>query len=158
MFVLRSPERRLYLSMLIRRDRANSYSVTSGSICPQFIHYRRFRAPISNFLGRLEILNDQARVVTAEMSSRHARFDHSTTLESAARLSNFILEELIIQATSSLFFSTRDSILETRVETRNLKFSSLEDQDSRDCQLTFERYCTPVQRKILGDLGPLTTE
>ncbi len=58
----------------------------------------------------------------------------------------------IIQATSSLFFWTQDSILKPRnfqLETRNSKFLSfkdrvwrLEDGGSRDCQLTFERYCT----------------
>ena len=56
----------------------------------------------------------------------------------------FISRE-ISQATSSLTFSTRNSILETRdsilsrIENR---VSRLEDRGSRDCQLTFERYCT----------------
>ena len=62
----------------------------------------------------------------------------------------FISRE-ISQATSSLTFSTRNSILETRssrLETRYSKLSRieyrvsrLEDRGSRDCQLTFERYC-----------------
>ena len=55
----------------------------------------------------------------------------------------FISRE-ISQATSSLTFSTRNSILETRssrLETRDSKLSSLESRGSRDCQLTFERYC-----------------
>ena len=60
----------------------------------------------------------------------------------------------ISQATSSLTFSTRnsiletlDSILETRdsiLETIEDRVSSLEDRGSRDCQLTFERYCILV--------------
>ena len=55
-------------------------------------------------------------------------------------------------ATSSLTFSTRNSILETRysiletrystLETIEYRVSRLEDRGSRDCQLTFERYCT----------------
>ena len=63
----------------------------------------------------------------------------------------FISRE-INQATSSLTFSTRNSILETRssrLETRYSKLSRieyrvsrLEDRGSRDCQLTFERYCS----------------
>ena len=55
----------------------------------------------------------------------------------------FISRE-ISQATSSLTFSTRNSILETRdsiLETIEDRVSSLEDRGSRDCQLTFERYC-----------------
>ena len=31
--------------------------------------------------------------------------------------------------------------LETRLASRSLKFSIIEDRVSRDCQLTFERYC-----------------
>ena len=44
--------------------------------------------------------------------------------------------------------------LETRLEPRSSKFSRIEDRESsfeyrvsRDCQLTFEQYCTSVQKK-----------
>ena len=50
----------------------------------------------------------------------------------------------ISQATSSLTFSTRNSILETRYSKLSrieYRVSRLEDRGSRDCQLTFERYC-----------------
>ena len=55
----------------------------------------------------------------------------------------FISRE-ISQATSSLTFSTRNSILETRdsiLETRDSILGTIEARGSRDCQLTFERYC-----------------
>ena len=57
----------------------------------------------------------------------------------------FIPQE-ISQATSSFTFWTRNSILETRssiLETQTIKdrVSRLQDWGSRDCQLTFERYC-----------------
>ena len=55
----------------------------------------------------------------------------------------FISRE-ISQVTNSLTFSTRNSILETRdsiLETRYYRGSSLKARGSRDCQLTFERYC-----------------
>ena len=48
----------------------------------------------------------------------------------------FISRE-INQATSSLTFSTRNSILETR----DSILETIESRGSRDCQLTFERYC-----------------
>ena len=58
----------------------------------------------------------------------------------------------ISQATSSLYFLPRLSILETResiLKTRDLILESfescelsLEDQGTSDCQLTFEQYCT----------------
>ena len=63
----------------------------------------------------------------------------------------FISQE-ISQATSSLTFSTHNSILETRdsklsrIENR---VSRLEDRGSRDCQLTFERYCTYYEESPL---------
>ena len=49
-----------------------------------------------------------------------------------------LISREISQATGSLTFSTRDLILDTR----NYRGSRLEDQGSRDCRLTFERYCT----------------
>ena len=54
----------------------------------------------------------------------------------------------ISQATSSLTFSTRNSILETLdsiLETRDSILETIEDRGSRDCQLTFERYCITSQ-------------
>jgi len=75
----------------------------------------------------------------------------------------FISRE-ITQATSSLVsrLETRFSILEileTRLETRFSKFSRIEnrvsrreDRDARDCQLTFDRYCT-TELLILVTLG-----
>ena len=64
----------------------------------------------------------------------------------------FISRE-INQATSSLTFSTRNSILETRdsrLETIEDRVSSLEARGSRDCQLTFERYCNSSLVRISG--------
>ena len=55
-----------------------------------------------------------------------------------------LISREISQAPSSLTFSTRDSILETcysKLSRIEYRVSRLEDQGSRDCQLTFERYC-----------------
>ena len=133
MFVLRMPDRKLSFMSSIRRDRANSNSVISGSICPKFIHYRLFRGlAISNFLfnWRFEILNDQACVVTVEMSSLNAGFNW--------------VQHLRVRPAWAIYFSRNhsrdkliiflDSILEPRnflLETRNSKFSSFEDRVSR---------------------------
>ena len=38
--------------------------------------------------------------------------------------------------------------LETRLEPRSSKFSRIEYRASRDCQLTFERYCKATFRNI----------
>ena len=73
----------------------------------------------------------------------------------------FISRE-INQATSSLTFSTRNSILETRYSKLSrieYRVSRLEDRGSRDCQLTFERYCnylgvTAHSEPILWPISP----
>ena len=55
----------------------------------------------------------------------------------------FISRE-INQATSSLTFSTRNSILETqysKLSRIEYRVSRLKGRGLRDCQLTFERYC-----------------
>ena len=63
-----------------------------------------------------------------------------------------LISREISQATSSLTFSTRDSILEI-IEDR---VSRREDRGSRDCQLTFERYCIcAVGKHIKGTLSYL---
>jgi len=52
-------------------------------------------------------------------------------------------DKLIIFLDSQL--DTRDSRLDpldSRLDTRNYRGSSLKDRGSRDCQLTFERYCS----------------
>ena len=58
-----------------------------------------------------------------------------------------LISREISQATSSLTFLTRNSILkaqDSRLETQYSKLSriSIKSQGSRDCQLIFERYCT----------------
>ena len=69
-----------------------------------------------------------------------------------------LISREISQATSSLTFSTRDLRLDprdSRLETRYSKLSRIESRDSRDCQLTFERYCTriPPTDEIMPDLN-----
>ena len=69
----------------------------------------------------------------------------------------FISRE-ISQATSSLTFSTRNSIFGTRssrLETPYSKLSRIESRGSRDCQLTFERYCISRLRckRLISRLG-----
>ena len=50
------------------------------------------------------------------------------------------------------FLDSRLDSRDSRLDTRNYRGSSIESRGSRDCQLTFERYCTcKIVRKEIPD-------